>query len=137
MTLYMRQVWPLFFAAAATVSCSKSEVNSNTWTLATGVSVVETNACGNGTQQGMAVKKISSDYLVTVQGFFTCEAEISRPYLTLERDGRATLVINSPHTNSNCECNRAVTVKVVGRLKPSNTLYVLTNEEVLGHAVLP
>jgi hypothetical protein len=133
----MRRLWFLFFGVAATVSCSKPEADSKTWTLATGVSIVEANECVNSTQQSMAVKKISSDYLVTAQGFFTCDAEISQPYLTLEKDGRATLVINSPRSSSNCECNRAVTVKIVDRLEPKNTLYVLTNEEVLGHLVLP
>lgn len=110
--------------------------NANTFTLATGVSITNTTACSESPIQGLTVGKSGSDYILTAAGAFSCGSEVQTPYLSIKRDKRATLVLDSK-SKSSCDCFRVVTVKVSNRLAAGDTLYVLNNGEVLGHVVMP
>ena len=121
-------------------SCTKRDVpenNANTFTLATGVSLTEVKVCSETPKRGLSVRKSNSDFLITAAGTFACDAEIQAPYLSLTREKKATLVIDSKATKSDCECFTTVTVKLSDRLEAGDTLYVSNDGEVLGHVVMP
>lgn len=122
--------------AGMAVSCSQHEEAKGVFTLATGVSVISASACSEVPSHRLDVSKSAADYIVVAAGTFACNPEIKAPYLSLPRDKKATLVLNST-SESTCDCFRTVTVGLAGRLKPGDILYVLNNGEVLGHAVMP
>lgn len=104
-------------------SCTKHESvvsNANTFTLATGVSITNTTACSESPMQGLTVSKSASDYIITAAATFSCPSEVQTPYLSITRDKKATLVLDST-SKSSCDCFRKVTVKVSNRLKPGDT----------------
>lgn len=132
------QIWlPLVVVLAAMVSsCSKQEDAKREFTLATGVALTDATACSEEPVHGLSVGKSASDYVVVAAGMFTCGSEVKAPYLSLTRNKKATLVLDSS-SKSTCDCFRKVTVRLSGRLEPGDILYALNNGEVLGHAVVP
>lgn len=133
----MHRICGAIVLAVAASSCSKHEdVKSNAFTLSTGVSVVEIGACSSEPRHSLSVTKRGAEYFVAATGEFSCGSEIQKPYLTLNTEKRATLVLDSV-SKSPCECFRSMTVKLAGRLDPGDVLYVLNSGEALGHAVLP
>ena len=73
--------------------------------------------------------------------FFACNAKVSKPYLTVTNKKKATLVIESSAPqeifNSSCECARSLAIKLSDRLETGDTLYLLRDQDVLGHLVMP
>jgi len=123
-------------------SCSPSEKQGAAFTLETGVSVKEVRACSNNpSATSPSAKKVQDGYLVTLVAHFTCDGDIEKVFLTQTIEKRATLVIASKQPKfgfgSSCECARVLTVKLSNRLEPGDTLYLLTDREVVGHLVLP
>lgn len=119
-------------------SCTKTETSGRTWTVHTGVSVVEVKPCDETPgRDELTVSKQGSNYLVDVNETFSCEADLSSPWLTTIRQHKATLVLVSGTKGSSCECRRKVRIRIAERLEAGDSLYVLNENEVVGHFVLP
>lgn len=133
----MHRICGAIVLALVASSCSKHEdAKSNAFTLSTGVSVVEVGACSSEPRHSLSVNKQGAEYFVAATGEFSCGSEVQKPYLTLNTEKRATLVLDSVN-KSQCECFRPMKVKLAGRLDAGDVLYVLNSGEVLGHVVLP
>lgn len=126
----------LLIAVLTTFSCSPQEETKKTFTLSTGVSLIDATACSETPVQDLIVSKSASDYLVVVGSMFPCGSEVNAPYMSFTRDKKATLVLDS-NSKSTCDCFRRITVRLSGRLDSGDILYVLNNGEVLGHSVMP
>ena len=143
-----RCLWKTLVAFAliqSLVGCSRNtEQASDSFTLETGVALQEFKACDakQGVQEQISsVKKLSDGYEVSVSAFFACNADVSRPYLTVTNQKKTTLVVN-PSTSkevfsSSCECARSLVIRLTNRLEAGDTLYVLREHEVLGHLMMP
>lgn len=143
-----RHLWKFLVVCAVVqslVGCSRNiEKNSDTFTLETGVVLQEIDECDaqKKTQAPTSsVKNLTAGYEVTVSAFFACNAKVSKPYLTVTNQKKATLVIESSAPkeifNSSCECARSLAIKLSDRLETGDTLYLLRDQEVLGHLVMP
>lgn len=128
---------------AVLAACSSSsEPGTASFTLATGVSLVSDNGCLNDERVAPPVlEKNGSDYVLKLQDFVDCNAKPSDVYLTESRDKKATLVFGKRSPGglfrSDCECSRRLTFTISGRLEAGDTLYVLNDDHVLGHLVVP
>jgi hypothetical protein len=119
-------------------SCSPpAQQNANVFTLSTGIVLekVEDYEDSKWIEGKLSLQKTGNDYLVVVTGYFSCGA-LKKPYL-IDREKRTTLVIWGGGCSGGCECGRALTIRISDRAKPGDTLYVVNEDEVLGHFVLP
>lgn len=131
------RLYLLLIAVLTTVSsCSQQEETKRTFTLSTGVSLIDATACSETPVHDLIVSKSASDYVVIVGSMFSCGSEVNAPYMSLTRDKKATLVLDS-NSKSTCDCFRRITVRLSDRLNSGDILYVLNNGEVLGHSVMP
>lgn len=128
----------LILATLMLCSCSKSEAPRNAWTLHAGVSVLESKVCDQTVlKDGLSVSKQANHYIVEVNETFTCEADLRSPWLTVTKEHKATLVLVPTRKGSGCECRGKVRVQISDRLEGGDTLYLLNENEVVGHVVLP
>ena len=119
-------------------SCSKTETSGQTWTLQTGVSVLEAKICdATSVKDGLSVSKQSAQYVVELSDTFSCGVNLHSPWLTVVKSHKATLVLGAASGGSACECRGKVRIHIANRLEPGDTLYVLNENEVVGHVVLP
>lgn len=119
-------------------SCSKTETPGHAWTLQTGVSVLESKVCDQTVlKDGLFVSKQANHYIVEVNETFACEADLRSPWLTVTKEHKATLVLVPSTNGGGCECRGKLRVKISDRLEAGETLYVLNENEVVGHVVLP
>jgi hypothetical protein len=126
----------VFFISA----CSEKipdKSKSDTFTLASRVELAKIEDCGNSGDGSLSVSKKGATYSVHTSGVFFCNSAVKPPYLTLPKDGKATLILDSISDDKGCECFRSVHVEISDRLEQGQTLYVLNNGEVIGHVVLP
>lgn len=138
----MRFLLMLLFFSVVLCGCSSRDKPDSGFTLETGVSLVSAGEC-NTSQMGTrpSIKKDNADYLVTIHGGFVCQAELEKPFLSLTREKKATLVIGATQSrfgfSSNCECARSLKIKISERLEPGDTLYILNGTEVSDHVSVP
>lgn len=127
-------------AVLLVAACSKSSTDQNVSTLATGVVVTKLEAC-NATEstQRMAIEKTSDGYSVSAVAALQCESEKPTPFLTTTIDRKATLVLGreAMKSTSGCECFQRLQVSIQGRLESGDTLYLLNDYVVVGHALVP
>jgi hypothetical protein len=116
-------------------SCKKNEDRSVAFTLETGLES-EIGACIEDRPSSILIEEAEASQRVGVVWDFPCGAEIERPYLTVTRNGGATLVLNSDYGKSSCSCSRSIGVKINNRLRSGEFLYVVVNKEVIGHKLL-
>ena len=138
----MRQLLVPLFLCVVLCGCTPREKQDAGFTLGTGVSLVTSSECSaSKLETPPSIKKDGSDYLVNVHGAFICQAELEKPFLSLTREKKATLAIGATQSkfgmSSNCECARALKIKIAGRLEPGDTLYILNGTEVAGHVTVP
>jgi hypothetical protein len=124
-------------------ACNKANDESfTTFTLHSGISIEEAAKCNiDSAKEAIEVESSSpSNYLVTVTTHLPCDSEFEQPWLTLEKDGHATLVLNTKERrigfDSRCDCSRTIRARIDGRLRAGQTLYVVSDHEVLGHKIL-
>jgi len=117
------------------------ESQPKTWTYENGVSLRKVEECKNGEgKQSVAVRGTPKEYIVEVRAFFTCDRTLKNPWVTLPLDGKATLVLDSKAPAlfaSSCDCFRSLSVSIAGRLSKGDTLYVVSEQVVVGHVVVP
>ena len=117
--------------------------NANTFTLATGVKLIDDPAqCPAGAPgEALAIQRTTRGYRVNVSSYFACQDELAEPYLTVPHAGKMTLVLGPKPSefgfHTSCECARSLSVELEGRLAPGKTLYVVNDQEVVGHLVVP
>lgn len=132
----------MLLIAAVSLSCSqeKDGADEHTWTLSSGVEVLQDSGCQNATGRPVSVdvKKEEIRYVVAVEIYQSCQSKAIEPWLTQTRNGKATLVIqpNGKDSSASCECSRSLKVAISNRLEKGNTLFVVANSEVLGYAEL-
>jgi hypothetical protein len=140
-------IWTLMFGCGLSqgiLGCSRSLDENGSFTLEKGVVLQEARSC-NADQEpqetALAMKKVSNGYQIVVSAFFTCGADIQKPYLTITKTHKATLVIQQIEGNqifkSSCECSRTLVITLSKRLEQGDILYILRDSEVLGHFVMP
>jgi hypothetical protein len=115
---------------------------SSTGTLLSGVSLIDFASCDSTSLDPTFTLRNDADgIVVAIRDYFPCEADLEQPWLTLKKNGRATLVLDvRTHRfgfRSNCECFRSLKIGIIGRLVNGDTLYVVSGQEVLGHASIP
>ena len=116
----------------------KTGVLENTFTLASGVEVLEAKACDEKPESDVrATQERPGVYKLSTVARITCGEKPDRVFLTVPRNRRATLIVESSDPSSPCECFSLVTVRVVDRVEQGETLYVISAGEVAGHVVLP
>ncbi|CBM10287.1 protein of unknown function [Ralstonia solanacearum PSI07] len=89
----------------------------------------------------LASRRATNSHQVSVTGYFACQSQLEPPFLTMDNEGKVTLVL-MPRRHflefaSTCECSRSMTIDISGRLTAGQTLYVLNDREVVGHVVVP
>lgn len=142
---YLWKFFIIYAVVQSLVGCTRNaEKNSDTFTLETGVALQEVKACDvqqKIQEQTSSVRKLSDGYEIAVSASFACDTKIIKPYLTATNHKKATLVIASLASkevlNSSCECARSLVIKLSNRLEVGDTLYLLREQEVLGHLVMP
>jgi hypothetical protein len=108
----------MFLVTLVLCSCSKTETRGQTWTLQTGVSVLESKICDQTVlKDGLSVSKQANHYIVEVNETFTCEADLRSPWLTVAKEHKATLVLAPSTKGSGCECRGKVRVQISDRLE--------------------
>lgn len=117
------------------LGCKKSGNEVAAFTLETGLDT-EIGICSEERPSSVLIKEFGTSQVVNLVWEFPCGAEIDKPYLTVARNGGATLVFNSDYGRSSCACARSISVKINNRLKGGDTLYVVVNKEVVGHKLL-
>lgn len=126
----------LFSSVALLLLGCKNEVDQSTaFTLETGIES-EISMCIEEQSSSALIKELDNSQIINMTWEFPCGVEIDKPYLTVTRNGGATLIINSNYGKSSCACARKITVKINNRLKGGDTLYVVVNKEVVGHKLL-
>jgi hypothetical protein len=136
--------WLIFgFATLFLMGCSR-EKNASTFKLETGVVLQEQTECNdekNIEESTSSVTKQPDGYEVGISAYLDCDAGSVKPYLTMTNHQKATLVLYSPQDRvgfkSSCECARSLKIKLTNRLEAGDTLYLVRDEEVLGHHILP
>ncbi|ANH68995.1 hypothetical protein ABE85_18045 [Mitsuaria sp. 7] len=127
-------------ALAALIGTACSKPPPPTFTLSTGIEVIEASPCQDASKaQSLVLKRQEADYIVDVVGPASCSGTLVDPYLTLSVDHKATLVLREKDDawfSSGCECQRALKIKVSGRLEKGDTLYVSHDGEVAGHFLI-
>jgi hypothetical protein len=121
---------------ALLVGCDKKEVqDSSTFTLESRVEVTEVKSCKNSDVTALNLTKLEKSYVVKLGLSLPCESDKVKPYVTLVKDKKATLVFSNEY-KSGCECAHEVSVKVTDRFDEGDTLYVSANGEVIGHVLV-
>ena len=139
----MRFALPMLILSFAISSCSRTEERDSTFTLSTGVTLIEAENCGaEKNKKPPSAMKENNSYLISMRGYFSCEATFDKLFLTTEDEKNSTLVLGSSKKsplsfNSSCECARSLTVRLTDRLEKGDTVYLLYEQEVLGHVTLP
>lgn len=131
----------MILVSALLSSCSASHdaVNQEDFTLSSGIKITE------NVQQcdAVKIKKESQldklpdqSYLLTISNYFSCDGQ-EQVYMTLNTDKKASLVFYSKG-DSSCECFKELKVKISPtRVDPNNILYVVYDNEVLAHFIVP
>jgi hypothetical protein len=118
------------------IGCNKKEVqDSSTFTLESRVEVTEVKSCKNSDVNALNLTKLERSYVVKLGLSLPCESDKVKPYVTLVKDKKATLVFNNEY-KSGCECAHEVSIKVTDRFDEGDTLYVSANGEVIGHVLV-
>lgn len=117
--------------------CSKPTDGGKTFTLATGIQVVEVSDCHEGiAPKRLAIEKVGDAHVISGAVPTSCVAPLEAPYLTLTNEHRATLVLRQADGRSvfgsGCDCWRTIAIRIEGRLEPGDTLYVSNDGEVVG-----
>jgi hypothetical protein len=124
--------------AIALIAEAHAEEASNTWTLESGVKLLKVEECkSSGNKQSISVRGSPKEYLIGIRAFFPCDGKTNQPYLTVPTDGKATLVLSSSASKSSCECMKSLAITLASRLSKGDTLYVVNEHEVVGHATAP
>lgn len=120
--------------------CSKSINSEAPSTLATGVTVVDSNVCNaSDLDSNLKIAKKDGLYIVDLSAELGCEVNSLRPFVSPPIDHKATLVLSSGGVSgsSGCECSRKVQISIKDRLDAGDTLYVLNGDVVIGHVTVP
>jgi hypothetical protein len=132
----------LMFTPALVSACfeESSKPDAGTWTLHSGVTVLSDSGCQktSGNAASINVHKEEQRYVVAIQSYQACQAPLMAPWLTQTRDSKATLVINqtAAANTSTCECSRSLKIAITDRLEKGDTLFVVSESEVLGYVEL-
>lgn len=127
----------LTISAAAEESSSPPE-----FTLASGVTLVEQVRLPEVRPQSFQLRKTKSGVEVRLITAMPCRGKIQEPWLSLEAGKKASLVIEKVRTdslfNTKEECGYRLLISIdSNRLKSKETLYVVNEGVVVGHAVVP
>ncbi|QNP59936.1 hypothetical protein [Paenacidovorax monticola] len=125
----------VFSIAPLLLGCKKDVDEAAAFTLETGLDS-EVGICIEERPPLVSIQESGTSQVVNLIWEFPCGAKIDKPYLTVARNGGATLVFNSDYGKSHCACARSITVKINNRLKGGDTLYIVVNKEVVGHKLL-
>jgi len=111
-----------------------------TFTVFTGVTISEQAESPTDTNQSVRIRKSKSGYDVLIKAFIPCSGKFADPWLSVGEN--PTLVIEkvrSMHAfDHKEECMYALKIAVAeGRLHKKQTLYVVRNQEVVGHVIVP
>lgn len=117
------------------LGCKKDSDKATSFTFETGLDS-EVGICIKEQPSSVSIKELGTSQVVNLVWEFPCAAEIDKPYLTVARNGGATLVFNSDYGKSSCSCAKSIMVRINNRLKGGDTLYVVVNKEVVGHKLL-
>lgn len=122
-------------------SAHGEESQPKTWTYETGVSLRKVEECKKDEEkQSVAIRGTPKAYIVEVRAFFSCDRTLKNPWVTLPLNGKATLVSDSKPPGlfaSSCDCFKAISVSIAGRLSKGDTLYVVSEQVVVGHVIMP
>nr|CCA80976.1 conserved hypothetical protein [blood disease bacterium R229] len=122
--------------------CSQRNMTDSQFTLSSGVKLVKDTQCSTTpATTSLASRRATNSHQVSVTGYFACQSQLEPPFLTMDNEGKVTLVL-VPRRHflefaSTCECSRSMTIDISGRLTAGQTLYVLNDREVVGHVVVP
>lgn len=132
----------LCIALAVVLGCSKAGKESDTFTYATGIRLVEVSECYEGVaNRHIEVKKNGDSLLITGVLPMPCRGSLAAPYLIETHEHQATLVLREEKDGSlftsGCDCWRNVSISIEGRVEQGDTLYVSNEGEVEGHFLVP
>lgn len=142
LTLTSLRLLILMIAPALLSACfeGNSKPETGTWTLHSGVAVLYDSGCQktSGNAASIDVHKEEQRYVVAIQSYQACQSRLTAPWLTQTRDRKATLVVNeiAAANTSTCECSRSVKIAITDRLEKGDTLFVVSESEVLGYSEL-
>ncbi len=123
--------------------CSQRNMADSQFTLSSGVKLVKDTLCSTTAPAttSLAIRRATNGHQVSVTGYFACHSQLEPPFLTMDNEGKVTLVLmprrHLLEFSSTCECSRSMTIDISGRLTVGQTLYVLNDREVVGHVVVP
>lgn len=128
------------FMILSSSACNQNQNLENTFTLGTGIEVVaEENKCEGAYERiKPTILKLDKEnaYIVSVTDFFSC-AEQENAYLTLSDFKKSSLVIYNKRRNR-CECLKSLKIKIdAKRTNSGDTLYILTDNQVIDHLTVP
>jgi hypothetical protein len=130
----------LFFVVAILSSVSAvAEEESRTFTLETGVTIVEQVELSDASQY-VDIRKAKNGYEVLVETTMLCAGKLASPWLSVA--DKPTLVIQKQKSaspfHSGEECMYRLRIAVAAdRLDSEQTLYVVNGQEVVGHVRVP
>lgn len=143
MQLYIKLLACLLSSVLLSACDKVNDDSSTTFTLHSGVSIEEVAKCNpDSANESIAVESSSPGrYLIVATTYLPCDSEFERPWLTQEKYGHVTLVLNTKRRgigfDSSCDCLRTIKARIDGRIRAGQTLYVVSDNEVLGHQILP
>lgn len=114
--------------------------SGKTTTLSTGIKVVSVGDCTPlKDDRALVLNKRDDGYVLSATTPLNCEKQVDVPYLTPSSRRAATLVLSRGDRSfhSDCNCPRPIEVLIEKRLVAGDILYVLNDDEVLGHLVVP
>lgn len=122
--------------------CTRKENSDIGFTLETGIRVNAPNNCGSHLEvTPPTITKKSQGYEIALQDYFDCTSDLQKTYLTISRDGKATLVLGARDPKGPfyraCECGQSVRVDLVDRLEPGEKIYIVSDSEVIGEVTVP
>ena len=130
----------ILVALAIVLSAQVMAEESATFTLATGVAISEQSESNSETVQSVRIRKAKGGYEVLVNTFTLCSGKFAAPWIGTGEN--PSLVIQKeksagPFHNGE-ECMYKLNVSVAAdRLTSKQILYVVSNQEVVGHVRVP
>ena len=119
------------------LSCKKNESHDD-FTLKSGVKLLSISDCLNDDLHSNDVKMIQkfNEQQIDINWYFSCESDLSDPYVTLPRNNMQTLVVKNSKNKNSCECKKNIKIRIKDRVGDDRSLYVVINEEVVAHEVV-
>lgn len=134
----MRTILSLVAAISLAPSAHAEDVPAASFTLASGVSIVQ-SAMVPASQQSVRIRRVENGYEVGVTAAMPCQGAVAVPWLSL--GASPTLVLRKERRmgfSTKEECTYKLSVAVGrDRLPEKGTLYVVVGQTVVGHAVIP